>query len=183
MRRRALLVAALVVALATAAAALAAGNVTRFTGLDISNDFGPILTEECGFDVFVSTTGTATVTLIDTGTGVVREVDTAPGARITLSAPSQGTSFSFEDNLVVHTVYPEGVSLGAPAIVTLTGLFGHVAGIGADAGSITFETTIVEFSPEGIPITGDPIEETFVEHGNRESGETIVAAICARLAG
>jgi hypothetical protein len=178
MRRGVLLVAAVVAALASAASTGAA-DVTRFT-IPVDDTFGPILTEECGFDVFVETTGTATVTLIETSEGV-REIDLIPGGRITYSAPSQGTSFSFEANLVGHTLYPQGVSLGAPAIVTLTGLLGHVAGIGADAGSIKFETTVVDFSPEGIPITGDPIEGTLFEHGNRESGETIVAAICARL--
>jgi hypothetical protein len=176
--RRALLLVAVVAALASAAST-SAGNVTRFT-IPVDDRFGPFLTEECGFEVFSEVTGTATVTLIETSRGL-REIDLIPGGRVTYSAPSQGTSFSFEANLVGHTLYPEGATLGAPAIVSLTGLLGHVAGIGADAGSITFETTVVDFSPEGIPITGDPIEGTLVEHGNRESGETIVAAICARL--
>jgi hypothetical protein len=176
--RRAVLVAIVVAALASAAST-AAGNVTRFT-FPVDDTFGPILTEECGFDVFTEVTGTVTVTLIETSQGV-RETDLIPGGRVTYSAPSQGTSFSFEANLVGHTLYPEGTTLGAPAIVSLTGLLGHVAGIGADAGLIMFETTVIDFSPEGIPITGDPIEETFVEHGNRESGETVLAAICARL--
>ena len=172
----------LAVALLAAGSSTAAGNVTRVTGIDISETIGPLpLSDECGFDVFRQVTGTATVTLIRNASGdVVREIDTAPGSRVTFFAPSQGTSFSYEGNLVFHTLYPEGATLGAPATVTVTGLQGHVAGIGADAGFVEFQTTVTGFSPEGIPITGDPIG-TVVEHGNREAGSTVVAAICARL--
>jgi hypothetical protein len=40
--------------------------------------------------------------------------------------------------------------------------------------------TVVDFSPEGIPIVDFDGEVTF-QHGNFESGEDIVAAICAAL--
>ena len=181
MRHLAMVLALAVVALVTTAAASSAQRVVQIKGVDAGFSFeNEFFSDVCGFEVTGTVSGTANITLFLDGSGsIVRETDTFPGARVTFSG--NGNSFSFPGafSMTFKTVYPEGATLGAPATVTVTGLFGHVKGIGADAGQDVLTATVVDFSPEGVPIVDNL--ELVRSHGNRESGDDVAEAVCAVL--
>jgi hypothetical protein len=181
LRRVAVAALVLVVAGATAAASQAAAPV-HLTNLDISNSFTIPAGDLCAFDVTVTNSGTADVTLWLNDAGlVVREHDTTPGAVVTFSG--NGNSFSFRNSLSIETDYGTGAILGGSATVTITGMFGHVPGfIASDAGQLIIDATVIGFaSVDGaeIPITDGG--EVQVQHGIFHSGDAIAAAICAAL--
>ena len=140
------------------------------------------LSEECGIDVFIDVVADARATLFFNESGLVeREIDTVGKGTVTYRAPSTGNSFSFHLGPVARTDYGSGAVLGSSAIVSVAGLFGHVpGGIDSDAGLLRFVGTVVEFDGD-IPIV--QFDQVIVEHGNRNSGEEVVAAICAELGG
>jgi hypothetical protein len=180
MRRLALLF-VVVVAGAAAAASQAAAPV-QLKGIDISDSF--TIPDLCAFPVTVTISGTASVTLWLNDSGqVVRELDTAPGATMTLSG--NGNSFSFPSAVVARTDYgPAGATLGSSATVTLTGMFGHVPGyIASDAGQlIIIGATVVDFASEQgaqIPVTDGGDVQT--QHGIFHDGNEIATAICSAL--
>lgn len=78
---------------------------------------------------------------------------------------------------MVRLVYPEGGTVGAPALVYITGMLGHAPGIPADAGRQVWEGVVFGVTPEGVPL----VELTNLrdERGNREDG--VIDAICAAL--
>ena len=179
MRQLGAVLALAVIALMTTATASSAQRVVHIKGVDagfsFDNDF---FSEACGFEVTGNVSGTANVTLFLEGSGsIIRETDTVPATRVTFTG--NGNSFSFPGAffMTFKTVYPEGATLGAPATVTVTGLFGHVKGLGADAGQDVLMATVVDSSPEGIPIVDNL--ELVLSHGNRESGESVAQAVCA----
>jgi hypothetical protein len=113
-----------VVLLAAAAVPSAgAGSPTHFTEQVDMTFFAPLTSAVCGFPVFVTQTGTADVTLWygDDGTTVVQEADWSLSLTTTLTAPTQGTSFSYPGGGKLPTDYPDGATLGKPAIATFTG--------------------------------------------------------------
>jgi hypothetical protein len=122
--------------------------------------------------------GERTLFLDGSGT-IIREIDTFPGARVTFSGNGKSFSFPGAFFMTFKTVYPEGATIGAPATVTVTGLLGHVKGIGADAGQDVLMGTVVDFAPEGFPIVDNL--ELVLSHGNRAPGEHVAAAVCAAL--
>jgi hypothetical protein len=133
-------------------------------------DFG------CGFPVHIDADVVGNQTAILNSDGlVVREVDTYPASRFTYSA--NGHSVSFEGNLVATTTYPGGAVLGGPAIVDFTGLISKTPTLGAHAGLTEFTATVVDFTPEGIPVWD--LDSLVVEHGNAPDD---LAALCAFLA-
>lgn len=144
-------------ALALAAAVVrpaAASPPTRFTEEVDITFFAPATSAVCGFPVFVTQTGTANVTLRygADGTTVVRETDWNADLRTTFSAPTQGTSFSYPSGGQLQTEYPEGASLGKPAIATLTGFGNKLSGDSAEAGRVVMLAVVVFVDPvTGIP--------------------------------
>lgn len=173
-----------------AAALVAAGTAnaqpTRHV-IPISDTFtSDFLSEQCGFEVVVSVTGTLNVRLFYNDSGlIVRELDTAAsGSKTTYSAPSTGESFSHPNSLTVNYDYGAGATVGSPVTIRVTGLFGHVTGlIPSDAGMQVFSTGVVEgFDEFGIPEVDSGGEPT-VEHGNREPGEQVLTSLCASLSG
>jgi hypothetical protein len=173
---------ALVVAGAAAGASQAAAPV-QLKDVDISDSFTIPAGDLCAFDVTVTTTGTADVTLWLNDSGlVVREHDTAPGSTMTFSG--NGNSFSFPNAFSIETDYGSGATLGGSATVTISGMTGHAPGyIASDAGhQIIVDETVVGFrSVDGaeIPITdGGNVQ---VQHGSFHSNDEIAAAICAAL--
>ena len=181
MRQLGVVLALAVVALVTTATASSAQRVVQIKGVDAGFSFqNEFFSEACGFEVTGTVSGTANITLFLDGSGsIVRETDTFPAARVTFSG--NGNSFSFPGAffMTFRTVYPEGATIGAPATVTVTGLLGHVKGIGADAGQDVLTGTVVDFSPEGIPIVDNL--ELVLSHGNRESGDAVAEAVCTVL--
>jgi hypothetical protein len=181
MRQIGVVLALAVAALMMTATAASAQRVVQIKGVDAGFSFeNEFFSDVCGFEVTGTVSGTANVTLfLDSSGTVVREIDSYGSSRVTFSG--NGKSFSFPGSfaLTVRTVYPEGATLGAPAVLTITGLLGHVKGLGADAGQDVGTATVVDFSPEGIPLTNN--FELVSSQGNRESGEDVAAAVCAVL--
>ena len=173
-------IAALAVAASSLVAAVAhAGNAVHIKGIDLSGTFpAPDLSAQCGTPVLLTFSGTLNVTLITDHDGdVVKEIDTQPGARVAFTAPATGSSFSFPNVEVARFVYPESGTVGAPALVYISGMLGHAPGIPADAGRLVWEGVVFDVTPEGIPL----VELTNLrdERGNREDG--VLDAICAAL--
>jgi len=143
------------VLLAAAAVPAAGANTpTHFTQQVDMTFFAPLTSAVCGFPVFVTQTGTTDVTLwyAPDGTTVVREADWNPSFRTTFTAPTQGTSFSYQGGATLHTEYPEGASLGKPAIATFTGFNRKVGDDPAEAGRIVMSAVVVFVDPAtGIP--------------------------------
>lgn len=148
--KHAVLVACLAVTLAPAAMADAPTRITQEVDQTF---FAPGTSAACGFPVFVTQRGTANVKLwyAPDGTTVVKEMDWGPGFTLTFSAPTQGTSFSYGDGGQFRTTYPEGASLGAPAIAILTGFGRRIGDDPAEAGRIVSSAIVVFIAPSGIP--------------------------------
>jgi hypothetical protein len=180
--RRLVVVLALVVAGAAASASQAAAPV-QLKHLDISDSFTIPAGDLCAFDVTVTISGTADVTLWLNDSGlVVREHDTTPGSKITYSG--NGNSFSFPNATSLETDYGSGATLGGSATLMISGMFGHVPGfIASDAGQvIVVDATVVGFAPvDGaeIPLTAGGVVQ--VQHGIFHPGDAVVAAICGAL--
>jgi len=140
------------------------------------------LSDACGVDVFIDTDGDLQVTLVYNRAGLVaREIDRAGGGTITYRSPDTGNSFSFPIQ-PSQWDYGSGAVLGSSAIVSFTGLMGHIpGGIDSDAGLFRFLGTVEGFDEFGIPQVG--FNEVIADRGNRNSGEEVVAAICAELTG
>jgi hypothetical protein len=160
--------------------AATAGAATRHLSFPVDDTFQDEgLTDLCGFDVFINVKGTARVQLfLDDAGNVVREIDTFSGF---VTYTSDTGSFSFPLAQPITFDYGGGAEIGSTATIKLVGLSGHATGfIASDAGIIILTGTVVDFSPEGIPIVDFDGEVTFI-HGNFESGDDIGAAICAAL--
>jgi hypothetical protein len=163
--------------LAMAATAGAASRVLTFPIDDTFQDEG--FSEFCGFDVFIHVEGQTRVVLkLNQEGDVVSEVDTFSA---TLTTFSDTGSFSFPLAQPIMFDYGEGAEIGSTATIKIVGFGGHVPGsLASDAGIIILTGTVVDFSPEGIPIVDFNGEVTF-EHGISHSGEDIGAAVCAAL--
>lgn len=123
----------------------------------------PFTSAQCGFDVYRRIVGTFTVTAIQRDGVVVKEIDGAHHATITWFAPSQGTSYSFPLNSPTTYLYPEGASVGAPALLYFFGLSEKIPGAAATAGQAVYEGTVALIDPSGIPLVvtdAEPIKVT-----------------------
>lgn len=146
--------------------------------LDISAP-SPEYSAACGFPVVLTASGTVDVTVHTNPDGSVREQDVFPGLTITVSAPSTGRSFSHVFGPTTY-VYPDGVYVGAPAVITSYGVRGDAPGIPPDAGRVVTPGVVVAIVPDIGPITlptGPPVAQS----GNFEDPARIIAAICAAL--
>jgi hypothetical protein len=113
---------------------------------------------------------------------VVREIDAAFGdGTFTYSSPDTGNSFSFTFQRSTWD-YGDGAVVGSEVLVMFTGLQGHVPGlIATDAGLVRIVGLVTGFDEFGIPQVDFP-NPPLSDRGNRESGDDILAAICAGLA-
>ena len=186
MRRLALLVAVAATTLSLLASEGTASPPTRIS-FDIDDTFpSPFLSAVCGVPVEIRTQGRVTVTLYhDKSETVVKEIDTTPGGvTVTRSSPASepggtGKSFTTVEHATLRTLYPEGNSVGDPAILIVTGLQ-RVAGPGAArfVGRQVFDGEIIGVTPEGIPIA-EPVE--LVSESGQFSAPDFFQAICDRL--
>jgi hypothetical protein len=138
------------------------------------------LTDACGTEVLDTVTVALTATFFPANEGALaHEVDTIRGT-ITYSSTESGNSVTRTMNGTGHAVYPEGIELGAPALLTLNGKntasFTGVAPPGS--GQLTANGTIVFIDDLGVPITAFDTSDIVSLTGNY-AGAT--AAICAAL--
>jgi len=144
------------------------------------------LSAVCGFPVFVHVQGGGTTTLFNdqSGTQVIRELDTlAQGATTTIFSPiaAGGTGKSFTD--VTHSpatfLYPEGTAIGSPTTVILNGAQ-RTSGPGNPriVGHEVYEGVIVDFTPDGVPVV-DTVA-IISQAGQFDLGAVILAR-CAQL--
>jgi hypothetical protein len=126
----------------------------RFTFEVDETVFAPALSAACGFDVFVTTEGTANVLLFldKDGSGIAREIDWNAGWTITFTAPTLGTSYSQTAAGPLIATYPEGNDVGDPATVSISGLNRKIGDDPAEAGRLVFDAVVVFVEPTfGIP--------------------------------
>jgi len=187
MRRLALLVAGAATSLSLLVSEGTASPPTRIS-FDIDDTFpSPFLSAVCGIPVHVRTQGRVTVTLYydKGGTAVVREIDTTPGGvAVTRFSPASepggtGKSFTTGEHATLRTLYPEGNSIGDPAILIITGLQ-RVSGPGAArfVGRQVFDGEIIGATPENIPIA-EPV--ALVSEAGKFGAPEFFQEICDRL--
>jgi len=167
--------------LALVAAAPAGAAQARHVTIEIHESFDDgFLSDACGTEVVVSIDATLNVTLVYNKAGLlVREIDPAGGGKITTSAPLLGNAFSFPFNSVIID-YGAGAAIGSTFTAKFVGLLGHVPGyIASDAGQGLFAGFVDGFDESGIPEL--QFTELLDQHGNFESGEDVVAAMCLAL--
>jgi hypothetical protein len=163
---------------AAAAGPVAAQRAVHLTGLPIGvSVVDPFLTGYCGFDVTFTLAGTGSVTLEYNAVGlVIREIDSAPAARITFSG--NGSSFGYtSSSQIAVTTYPEGATIGAPARTTLTGYWGNTPNTRPNAGPDVIIGHVADFSAEGIPMV--IFDDLVASHSPRPAD--FAADICAAL--
>ena len=177
MRYLAMLAACAVAALVVVAAS--AGARAEQITVHIDDHFvDPFLSDACGVEVEIAVVADLKVTLKHNREGlVVREIDAAFGnGRITYSSSENSFSFTFQRS---HWDYGEGAVVGSEAVVTFTGLQGHVPGvIATDAGLVRLVGVVTGFDEFGIPQVDFP-KPPLADRGHRSSSEDIIAAICA----
>ena len=150
---------ALLVALA-AALLLPAGAMATPT-LRLSFPFnetfpGEGLTALCGVPVWIHLEGEDQVTYFydASGTQILRELDYSPAFKFTIYSPVEeggtGVSFTYPSTVQLHVDYPQGTTVGSPAIITVTGLSGFAAPGVAGAGRSVFEGVVFDTS-DGLP--------------------------------
>lgn len=186
-RARLVLLSALAAALLLpATAATAAAPLRQSVEIDESR-VSDGLTRLCGVPVLVHFEGTLNATYFydASGTQILREIGTAPDFKFTVSSPVElggsGRSFTSPTPVVVHVDYPEGTSIGSPAIVTFTGLTGFAAPGVAGAGRQVIEGVVTGTSENGLPQVDEVALLSIVGSYNRDVDP--LAARCGFLAG
>ena len=174
--------------LATTAFAMApatqAAPPTHLT-LDVDGTFkSRHFSRVCGFPVFERQAGTVRITLYrDRSGAIVRELDTSASFKTFLWSPVEaggtGGSFSSPNSASAKTDYPDGVYLGAPAVVTYNGLQIRAPGT-PEAGHDVYAAEVAFIDDAGVPFID--ILGSLDAHGNFTDGPTFDAAVCAGLA-
>jgi hypothetical protein len=179
MRRTGLL--ALLAGLALIVAAPGGAAQARHLTIEIHESFpDDFHSNVCQTDVVFSLDATLNVTLIYNQAGLlVREIDPSGGGTVTFAAPLTGTSFSFPFQPAIID-FGAGAKVGSTFTIKFVGLFGHVPGlVASDAGQLIVSGVVEGFEENGSPLL--EITDFVLEHGNRESGEDVNAAICTAL--
>jgi hypothetical protein len=174
-------VASLVCAVVLTAAVVgvaSAGRVVHIRGVDLGftalDDF---VSKVCGFPVTFTRVGTASYTLVYGANGtVIKEIDTQPGTKITVSG--NGRSFTSAESPVLVTKYPQGATLGAPATMIFTGIFFKFPGTQPNAGPDFITGHVQDFTAQGVPLVS--FDELVASHGPRPSFSD---AVCTALKG
>jgi hypothetical protein len=102
------------------------------------------LSAACGVPADVAITGTFSITVFRDRNGVtVREVDTQPGTKLTYVSEFGEISVPFSG--VLHTTYPEGAVVGAPATLVMTGNTGPFSDlVPMGSGRVVLDGVVVE---------------------------------------
>lgn len=182
---RTLLGAALLALLAAGPAVRAAP--TTHIPLDIDVAFPlPLTSAQCGFPVFRRDAGRIVVSLFFAQDGTLkREDDSAMGFSTTWFSPADaggtGKSFTTPAPFSLHSEYPQGAVIGAPAVLKFTGLQAKTPDLAAQAGLQVVPGVIIDITPEGIPVTDFAGDFTAVR-GQFDDVVDFRASICAALA-
>ena len=176
------------IALSTAIVAAATVAGTTLAGTPTHQRFpfnvtapSPAYSAACGFPVILSAEGMVGVTVHTNPDGSVLEQDVSPGLTITVTAPSTGRSFEHVFGPTTY-LYPNGVYVGASAVISSYGVRGDAPGIPPDAGRVVSAGVVVDIVPGIGPLTlptGPPVAHT----GHFEDPAAIVTAICSALSG
>jgi hypothetical protein len=165
--------------------AVQAAPTTHFTfDIDVTF-FAPGTSAFCGFPVYRSDKGTVNVSLFYANDGTLkREDDSAVNFTTTWFSPATspggtGKSISTGAPATLHTEYPEGAFVGAPAILKLTGMQSKTPELAAQAGIQSGTGVVLAVDPGGAPLTDFTVDES---HGNFDSLTDIRASICKALA-
>jgi hypothetical protein len=139
------------------------------------------LSDQCGTTVLDTVSGRLTGTLFPANAGApAHEVDTITNGSITYSAPASGNSVTEPLNGSSQAVYPEGISVGAPAIVKITGV--NATSITGTAppgsGQLVANATILFVDDLGVPGTAFAPSDIVSMSGTYAA---TTAAICAAL--
>ena len=111
----------------------------------------PGLSAACGFPVTVTFTGSFAVRVFQDANGTVtREVDTQPATKLTYRGG--GGEYTVPFSAVLHTDYPEGAFVGAPATMTLTGSGAPYLPGPRGSGRAVLDGIVVEVE-DGFPFT------------------------------
>ena len=133
-----------------AAAAMAAPPLQDRFPVEGEFDYAP-LSDACGVPVTIGFEGTFSIKVFSGPGGVVREIDTQPGTKVTFRSATGSYALPFSG--VLHATYPEGAVVGAPAQLVLTGRsFGTEPFAGAGRGRLVLEGYVAEVE-DGFPFT------------------------------
>ena len=138
-------------------------------------------TNACGFPVVRHDEGDVQILLTRAQNGgqIVGEIDTVPGYKITLSAPGTGGSFTSTVSSVLKSSYPDGVYVGAPALLVFVGLQFRAPGL-AQAGREVYAAEIAFVDEAGVPFT-EPTE-LLESNGHFTDFASFAAVVCEALA-
>ena len=170
-----LIAAAALCSLLPAAAAAAAPPLKDRFPVEAEFDSAP-LSDACGFPVTIAFEGTFAIKVFSGPGGTVREIDSQPSTKVTYRSAWGELSDPF--SAVLHTTYPQGTAIGAPARLVLTGnSFGVAPFLGAGTGRVVLTGVVVDVE-DGFPRTR--FTELISATGNVAGGDE---RICAALAG
>ena len=175
MRRwNARLAAGLALCCAFPAVAAAAPPLQDRFDVDAVFDYPP-MSDACGFPVTLGFEGTFAIKVFSAPGGVLREIDTQPRTKVTFASEWGELSLPFSG--VLHTTYPEGAVVGAPARLVMSGrTFGIDDFVGPGRGRAVLEGVVVDVE-DGFPFTR--FTELVSASGNY-AGDT--DRVCAALA-
>jgi hypothetical protein len=139
------------------------------------------LSDACGTTVLDTLSGGLTATFFPAGpNSPAHEVDTLTGGTITYSSPDTGGSVTRPLNGTSHAVYPDGIAVGSPALVTIDGVntqsITSVAPPGS--GQLVANATILFVDDAGVPGTAFATSDIVSMNGTFAA---TTAAICAAL--
>jgi hypothetical protein len=139
------------------------------------------LSDACGTTVLDTLSGRLTATFFSAGPGSpAHEVDTLTNGTITYSSADTGNSVTRPLNGTSHAIYPDGISVGAPAIVTINGVntqsITSVAPPGS--GQLVANATILFVDDVGVPGTAFATSDIVSMNGDYAA---TTAEICAAL--
>lgn len=171
--------AALTAAVLISGAAAAGAPIHEEVSLDGVTIPDLYLSDACGTTVLDTLSGRLTATFFPAGpNSPAHEVDTLTGGTITYSSDSGSVTRPL--NGTSHAVYPEGIAVGSPALVTITGVntqsITSVAPPGS--GQLVANATILFVDDAGIPGTAFATNDIVSLNGNYAA---TTAAICAAL--
>ena len=134
------------------------------------------MSDACGFPVTLAFDGTFAIKVFSGPRGAAREIDTQPATKLTYASEWGEVSVPFSG--VLHTTYPQGTVVGAPARLVMTGnSFGIAPWLGPGTGRAVLEGVVVKVE-DGFAITS--FTELVTASGNFTSQ---TERICAALAG